>query len=966
MPRYSQKHRQALGLEEPNRRKDLILWILVLAFYAGNVIFRFVALALIPLSIVAPTSALTIAFNAAFARYYFKETLTLMGWAGTLLVLGGCAVAVAVGPQHESSRSIQELIHQFSRGPFVIYSAITGAFFVLALVYAIHFHRVTVPAVMKAFGITTGHQVESLDGVHAGDGTTVKVNANDADGNPNNNTAGNAFANDAYVVDAEGAVIRDRSALLLTHSAAVGDNATANAAAGFKLGSGDPVAMHPEGTIDVVIIHNDANSENTTSLKSGDNKGDKSSLLLKDRRSSSSTAIGVSNSGSNSNNRTAVAIMGTASPPRPRAAAQAQSQSRSQTPILVPMASFGPGSALFSSTNNNNNNANAITSASGSIRRTNTGPGASPSPGMAPLAPRRDGAAARGTFAPPTLTHSTSATSTDTPATGTATAAAPVAAASGSLAPTRAVRSASFVDFVEDFALQLPPSADIMPLTATSGPRASKASPFLGPASHSFGSAGLSLVARASPALNSASGPSHSPSRSRTNSNASLNGSVKNNSAAARGSASGGAVVFSLNPSPSPKSVNRPSLNRDDVKTLRSSSASASNELVTSNSFPMLGSTTTVGIVTTGVAPLPIPVGGCPAGSASASVCDRDHGSEGDRVHGVRELETVLAYDNHHEHTFGEVNLDTSADTLTDTVDHSNEVSNLQAAVAAGFKRSDASNAINGISSNSVVLRDHNVDNTIDGHGDGKVGDDDAAKDEGETAAVGDHVSMLPAAFAVTQLSPTARMLLAFAMAYLPAITASWMNLTAKSAMALLKETINGNNYFIYFDTYLILIALIVSTVITLRFVSGMMKLFEAMLIVPIYQCLFIVGLILVSAFYFDDFGQLSTGKLIGFLISIAICFVGIFLLTQQSSTPPPATDAEADVAAAAAAEDIVGVKAADGDENMNNNTFNSGIDGDYYDEEDLERGIAYSPNNNEHVTSSASGVQMAILGKSQ
>lgn len=76
---------------------EWLLWLAVLLLYAGNVLFRFAALALVPLSTIAPLSSLTIGANTLLAKFYFGERLNLIGIIGTVLVIAGCVVAVVVG-----------------------------------------------------------------------------------------------------------------------------------------------------------------------------------------------------------------------------------------------------------------------------------------------------------------------------------------------------------------------------------------------------------------------------------------------------------------------------------------------------------------------------------------------------------------------------------------------------------------------------------------------------------------------------------------------------------------------------------------------------------------------------------------------------------------------------------------------------------------------------------------------------
>jgi len=135
------------------------------------------------------------------------------------------------------------------------------------------------------------------------------------------------------------------------------------------------------------------------------------------------------------------------------------------------------------------------------------------------------------------------------------------------------------------------------------------------------------------------------------------------------------------------------------------------------------------------------------------------------------------------------------------------------------------------------------------------------------------------------------RGLLGMALGYIGSFACCWMNLTAKSVMASIKQTIKGDNQFDRWELYLLIIGLVVSLIATLKSLSFMMSLFDAVMIVPIYQCLLIIGLILVGIFYFDEFAGIHQTNLILFIVAIFICLVGIVILTQQKAHSQAASE---------------------------------------------------------------------------
>lgn len=135
------------------------------------------------------------------------------------------------------------------------------------------------------------------------------------------------------------------------------------------------------------------------------------------------------------------------------------------------------------------------------------------------------------------------------------------------------------------------------------------------------------------------------------------------------------------------------------------------------------------------------------------------------------------------------------------------------------------------------------------------------------------------------KLSIGKQRLLALSVSYMASYTAAWMNLCGKAAMAMLKQTIQGDNQFARWESYLILIGLVVAVVLSLKLMSYQMKQFPAVVIVPIYQCMFIIGLIFVGAFYYRELSAMADDDMVIFLVSIFICILGIYLITLSTAS---------------------------------------------------------------------------------
>jgi multidrug transporter EmrE-like cation transporter len=1212
-----------LGLEDVNRNKDLLLWLFVLIFYAGNVLFRFAALALIPLSIVAPSSALTIAFNAAFARYYFNESLSLVGWIGTILILGGCAAAVAVGQQHEQHRTMDELMDLFNQRDFIIYSAVSGFIFVLALAYTLRFHMHTVPAVLAALGIDAhaitrdqaADVVIDIDSPPAADGDAAALTyvpsagaTADVEGqhNPVKLGAGDMPNAGVDIVYRKTGSIPTDMLHAIGHSSALSCAAAAAAGSGglssphsllapplssTSGGSGSggrpsplaPPQAHPRArasstTAGVAALDArpalaskaplvtdassscaDANADATTS-PGGRASERKYHPLMADISSSALGAAGhaaeledsempsSSCSSSAADADTAPSFAFARGLLLPTAGADADVSSSTVT------GSGYPGALLADTTNifPLGGPATATATAAGAVAspppqrvaakpsaapaRTHTAPSATaaaasaetlaaapPVPLPCPLSAGADpdaAAAIAGGRTPQFVPLRPLVTARIPSGYTVPTGAAAHAHGNGSgpalgdsMADDLAAYAETEAEAVDTFALSggfgsagftgagFGAGADETAAVGTAAAAAaecddgddadaavflSSASPVRVPGSSAGVNAGGSAqrpprhqgrsTARPGPGGGGGSGSGSGAAGAGLGGSVSFTGGLAGSAAAtpprATGTAAGagtppGGLSFSasrsfvtaahagtgtdagaldsgapnsgalmrsasavsgspaalvrprsrtmtvrLTPSPAlharpyPHPASRPPLSpaaaavaatagtgtgtgaspaaaarslapaspapslasagsgalRPDTRAKRSLSfvdfvedfvlqlppsadvlpssalagpraspvllppalttAASAGEAVARgpSASPVLRSASNLSSGAVGVLGLgagvgqrtrlsvvsrpspavtPAPeLGPAPALAVVFHLHPQQPTDTAGSGAGASTLQSGLLSFTGTGRTLAPLNTgkgDTAAaetDAETTAVAAAAAAARLQLVLASPVGTADADADPDAYASAEALA-------------DGAGADADGA-DADTDVAMPAHAAMLPAAFVVTQSSGLTKGLLAVSMAYLPAITASWMNLTAKSVMALLKQTVTGKNYFIYFETYLILVGLIISTVITLRFVSQMMKIFEAMLIVPIYQCLFIVGLILVSAFYFDDFSGLSSVNLIVFLVSIGICFVGIFLLTQQKSAPAPEPD-EAAVAAAEAEAPVAG-----------------------------------------------------------
>ena len=78
---------------------------------------------------------------------------------------------------------------------------------------------------------------------------------------------------------------------------------------------------------------------------------------------------------------------------------------------------------------------------------------------------------------------------------------------------------------------------------------------------------------------------------------------------------------------------------------------------------------------------------------------------------------------------------------------------------------------------------------------------------------------------------------------------------------------------------YLFIGMTLLSAIFQLTSCVYMMCTFPAVFIVPIYQCMFIVSLIVGGSTYFQEFDQLNTLSIVMFSLGCLICFVGIVVM---------------------------------------------------------------------------------------
>jgi len=120
----------------------------------------------------------------------------------------------------------------------------------------------------------------------------------------------------------------------------------------------------------------------------------------------------------------------------------------------------------------------------------------------------------------------------------------------------------------------------------------------------------------------------------------------------------------------------------------------------------------------------------------------------------------------------------------------------------------------------------------------------------------------------------------AMMMAFAAAGVVSWVQILVKIESVLLFDTFSGSNQLNQFGTYLLLIILLCLVCLQLYLISENMRIFDAVLIVPLYNSLLICLSVALSGMFFDDFKNFSWDQSILFGSGILCIACGITLVT--------------------------------------------------------------------------------------
>ncbi|KAF9478516.1 hypothetical protein BDN70DRAFT_835894 [Pholiota conissans] len=121
------EHRQRVEHRRP-------LWLLgFLIFISSNILGSFVQIASLPVVILAPLGAVSLLWNAFFARFLLGDKFSPWMILGTILIAGGAIMIAFFGIVKEQTRSLEDLLRLFRRPTFIVYFSILGFLVLICL-----------------------------------------------------------------------------------------------------------------------------------------------------------------------------------------------------------------------------------------------------------------------------------------------------------------------------------------------------------------------------------------------------------------------------------------------------------------------------------------------------------------------------------------------------------------------------------------------------------------------------------------------------------------------------------------------------------------------------------------------------------------------------------------------------------------------------------------------------------------
>lgn len=106
--------------------------------------------------------------------------------------------------------------------------------------------------------------------------------------------------------------------------------------------------------------------------------------------------------------------------------------------------------------------------------------------------------------------------------------------------------------------------------------------------------------------------------------------------------------------------------------------------------------------------------------------------------------------------------------------------------------------------------------------------------------------------------------------------------LFAKCSAELIKKTFQGDNQFANWQTYIIILCMFFTIFNQLHWLANGLRLFDAVLIIPVFQCFFITGGVIGGGVFFDELQGLKASMKVLFFLGVLITIAGVVLLSQR------------------------------------------------------------------------------------
>ena len=110
----------------PLSQRRLLICSFAVIFISSNILGSLFQIASLPVVILAPLGAVSLLWNALFARFILGDVFSLWMVLGTLLIAGGAVLIAIFGIVPEPTHSLEDLLILFSRPTFVAYFSLLG------------------------------------------------------------------------------------------------------------------------------------------------------------------------------------------------------------------------------------------------------------------------------------------------------------------------------------------------------------------------------------------------------------------------------------------------------------------------------------------------------------------------------------------------------------------------------------------------------------------------------------------------------------------------------------------------------------------------------------------------------------------------------------------------------------------------------------------------------------------------